>query len=192
MRKVLALVIVVSALFATSCHRESEYMKEASGILEDVFGATELPEDKYDEPLSNEDNYYMHWKSEKNDRGMVSETHYLSFLTGSREPSEGNYGFLTVEIFEYRSEGEAQADIDDQSLLDLSYEEDGYYSIEAPWFGDPMQNQLTCAYCEGDIVVVVTLMYTDDLDASATEKMFEFCNEIGMDHPEVTEMFERS
>lgn len=190
MKKILAIVLTASVLFATSCRRESEHLQGACGALEDVFGATELPEDKYDEPIANEENYYMHWKSEKNDRGMVSETHYLSFLTGSREPSEGNYGLLSVKIVEYRSEGAALEDIDDQSLLDIPYEEDGYYYIEAPWFGDPMQNQLTCAYCEGDIVVVVTLMYTDDLDVSATEEMFEFCDEIGMDHPDVTEMFE--
>lgn len=189
MKKILAIILTASVLFATSCHRESEYLQGACGALEDVFGATELPEDKYDETLSNEDNYYMHWKSDKNDRGMVSETHYLRFLTESREPSEGNYGFLTVQIVEYRSEKAALEDIGTQSSMNTPYEEGGYYCIEEHWFGDPLQDRMTCAYCEGDIVVVVTLMYTDDLDVSATEEMFEFCDEVGMAHPDVSELF---
>lgn len=193
-RKVPAVILIISVLFMASCsrgsdpvvdlcnNRGSELRCEACAALEEVFGATELPEDR-DYPGPNDNMYYVS-PEDRNDKGEVRTTVYMTYLRDVFLPSEGPYGHVNVLIHEYEDESTAEARYSGPS--------DGSntnYSIDGFVLDGVQVNGFHGSVWEGDTVVWIEFDYTDDLDVSYAETVFEFCDEVGIDHPDVSELF---
>lgn len=182
MRKALAIILAVSVLFVTSCHRESELRREACAALQDVFGATELPKDR-DYPGFNDNMYYVS-PEDRSDKGVVRTTVYMTYLRDVILPSEGPYGHVNVLIHEYKDESTAEAGYSGPS--------DGsntHYSIDGFVLDGVQVNEFRGSLLDGNTTVWIAFDYTDDLDTSYAEQVFEFCDEVGIDHPDVSELF---
>ena len=47
---------------------------------------------------------------------------------------------------------------------------------------------LHCSLLEGDTIVAVEFDFSEDIDISYIEQVLEFCDEMGMDHPDISEL----
>lgn len=177
MRKALAIILAVSVLFVTSCHRESECMLDACAALEDVFGASELPGDR-EYPRLNENLYYVS-PQDRRKEDIVRTIMYIRHLSDVMTPSEGPYAFVTVIIEQYKDESSAEA---------LHFYSSPDYMVNNLILDGVKIITLHCSLLEGDTRVAVEFDFSEDIDISYIEQVLEFCDEMGMDHPDISEL----